>query len=58
MHENRHATATMRVDDDGRGYIPAEARRALGIHGETARVSLDIELLEIIDDGESDGDTE
>lgn len=51
MSSNR-ATATVKVNEEGRCYIPHQARRALGIHGKKARVSMEIELLAVIEDEE------
>lgn len=48
------ASATVRVDDDGRCYIPHQARKALGIHGKVAHVTLEIEVLRVEDDEDSD----
>lgn len=45
MAEN--ASATVQVDENGRMYLPASTRKALGIHGESASLDLDVKLLEI-----------
>lgn len=41
-------SATVKVDERGRCYIPQEVRRALGFHGQEAHVRLDIELLDVV----------
>lgn len=49
------ASVTVKVGDDGRVYIPHRTRRALGIHGSEAHVTLDIQVLERLDGGNDDG---
>jgi len=40
------ASATVQVDKNGRMYLPASTRKALGIHGEAADLDLDVVVLE------------
>lgn len=43
-------STTMKVDEDGRCYIPHQVRKALGFHGKPAHIRAEIELLGV-DDG-------
>ena len=42
----RQASATVQVDENGRMYLPASTRKALGIHGEYADLDLDVRVIE------------
>lgn len=44
----KKASATVKVDENGRLYLPSQTRKALGIYEEEAQLDLDIELLEIV----------
>lgn len=41
----KEASATVQVDKNGRMYLPASTRKALGIHGESADLDLDVRVL-------------
>ena len=40
------ASATVQVDENGRMYLPASTRKVLEIHGGSASLDLDVEVLE------------
>jgi bifunctional DNA-binding transcriptional regulator/antitoxin component of YhaV-PrlF toxin-antitoxin module len=40
------ASATVKVDQNGRMYLPASTRRALEIHGQEAMLDLDVKIIE------------
>ena len=39
------ATATVQIDKNGRMYLPASTRKALGIHKQHADLNLTVEVL-------------
>ena len=41
----KQASATVQIDKNGRMYLPASTRKALGIHGESADLDLDVRVL-------------
>jgi len=40
------ASATVQVDENGRMYLPAQTRKTLEIHGESASLDLDVAVIE------------
>jgi len=42
----REASATVQVDEQGRMYLPASTRKALGIHGDEADLDLTVRVLD------------
>lgn len=46
------ASATVQVDSEGRMYLPAQTRKALDIHGESATLDLDVAVIERVGEDE------
>lgn len=44
------ASATVKVDEEGRIYLPAQTRKALSIYKQEAHLDLDIRVIEQSDD--------
>jgi len=45
-----NASATVQIDQNGRMYLPASTRKALGIKGESADLDLDVTVLNRTDE--------
>lgn len=44
------ASATAQIDENGRVYLPAQTRKALGIHGKPADLDLDVRVIQVHDE--------